>query len=153
MTFNDNSLLQYFKLPEKNYKRLPPKANISIGHFQKYHNTLCLPSKILHKHCFHFPLGLTMVPRENKNNSYVKFWRTNKEYYGIFESGLWRLSDQKYLPQPCAAKTLKMRLGTDLPQDILLLRIPPLPFVEKRKLGNDVDRKIINSIPELSLSK
>ena len=44
-----------------------------IGHFQKYHNTLCLPSKILHKHCFHFPLGPTMVPRENKNNVYAKF--------------------------------------------------------------------------------
>ena len=28
-----------------------------------------------------------MVPRENKNNAYAKFWRTNKEYYGIFESG------------------------------------------------------------------
>ena len=28
-----------------------------------------------------------MVPRENKNNAYAKFWRTNKEYYGIFEGG------------------------------------------------------------------
>ena len=25
------------------------------------------PSKILHKHCFHFLLGRTMVPGENKN--------------------------------------------------------------------------------------
>ena len=29
-----------------------------------------------------------MAPRENKNNAYAKFWRENKEYYGIFESGL-----------------------------------------------------------------
>ena len=29
-----------------------------------------------------------MVPRQNKNNAYAKFWRTNKDYYGIFESGL-----------------------------------------------------------------
>ena len=58
-----------------------------MGHFQKYHITLCLPSKILHKHCVHFLLGLTMVPRENKNNAYAKFWRANKKYYGIFESG------------------------------------------------------------------
>ena len=29
-----------------------------------------------------------MVPKENKNNAYAKFWRTNKEYYGIFESAL-----------------------------------------------------------------
>ena len=28
-----------------------------------------------------------MIPRENKNNAYAKFWRANKEYYGIFESG------------------------------------------------------------------
>jgi len=58
-----------------------------IGHFQKYHNTLCLSSQILHRRCLHFLLGLTMVPRENKDNAYAKFWRKNKEYYGIFESG------------------------------------------------------------------
>ena len=29
-----------------------------------------------------------MVPRENKNNAYAKFGGTNKEYYGIFQSGL-----------------------------------------------------------------
>ena len=60
----------------------------AIDHFQKYHNTICLLSKFLHKHCFHFLMGPTMVPRENKNNACAKFWRTNKEYYGIFESGL-----------------------------------------------------------------
>ena len=55
-----------------------------IGHFGKYHNTLCLFPQILHKHCFQFLLGLTMVPRENKNNAYAKFGWTNKEYNGIF---------------------------------------------------------------------
>ena len=60
----------------------------SIVHFGKYHNILCLSPKILHKHCFQFLLGLTMVPRENKNNAYAKFGGTNKEYYGIFRSGL-----------------------------------------------------------------
>ena len=29
-----------------------------------------------------------MVPREYKNNAYAKFGGTNKEYYGIFRSGL-----------------------------------------------------------------
>ena len=29
----------------------------AIGLFQKYHNTLCCPSKILHQHCFQFLLG------------------------------------------------------------------------------------------------
>ena len=28
-------------------------------------------------------LGLTMVPRENKNNAYAKFGGTYKDYYGI----------------------------------------------------------------------
>ena len=59
-----------------------------IGHFEKYHNTFCLFPQILHKHCFQFLLGLTMVPRKNKNNAYAKFGGTNKEYYGIFRSGL-----------------------------------------------------------------
>ena len=59
-----------------------------IGHFQICHDTLCLSSQILHRHCFHFLLGLAMVPRENENDAYAKFWRTSKEYYGIFESGL-----------------------------------------------------------------
>ena len=36
-----------------------------------------------------------MVPRENKNNAYPKFWRTNKEYYGIFESGLYCLYHER----------------------------------------------------------
>ena len=36
---------------------------------------ILLPSKILHKHVSSF-----------KNNAYAKFWRENKEYYGIFES-------------------------------------------------------------------
>ena len=29
-----------------------------------------------------------MIPSENKNNAYAKFWRANKDYYGSFESGL-----------------------------------------------------------------
>ena len=33
-----------------------------------------------------------MVLRENKGNTYAKFWKTNKKYYGIFESGLLQLS-------------------------------------------------------------
>ena len=62
----------------------PPK----IGHFGKYHNILYLSPQILHKLCLQFLLGFTMVPREKKNNAYAKFWGTNKEYYGIFRTGL-----------------------------------------------------------------
>ena len=49
------------------------------GHFGKYHNTPCLFPQILHKHCFDFFLGLTIVPRENKNNAHAKFGGTNKD--------------------------------------------------------------------------
>ena len=38
----------------------------SIGHFGKYHKSFCLSLQILHKLCFQFLLGLTMVPREIK---------------------------------------------------------------------------------------
>ena len=58
---------------------------LPIGHFGKYHNTLCLSPQILHKHCFQFLLGLT---RENKNNAYAKFGETNEDYYGIFRTVL-----------------------------------------------------------------
>ena len=68
-----------------------------IGHFQKYHNTLYLPSKILDKHCFYSLLGLTMVPRETKinayakqclfhNNSLCKIWGANRVHYGQLEN-------------------------------------------------------------------
>mgnify|MGYP006964547207 CR=1 FL=1 len=57
-----------------------------IGQFGKYHNTLCLSPPNLHKQCFHFLLGLTMVPRENKSNAFAKFWRTDR-VLRYFESG------------------------------------------------------------------
>ena len=43
-----------------------------------------MSTQILHKHCFQFLLGLTIVPRENKQNLEGQ----KKEYYGIFEGGL-----------------------------------------------------------------
>ena len=52
--------------------------------FQKYHNTLCCPFKILHKHCFQFLLGLTITPREIANNAYAKFWRDDKGTIIVF---------------------------------------------------------------------
>ena len=55
------------------YVRVWMVEKTGIGHFEKYHDTLCLSPHILHKHCFQFLLGLTIVPRENKNNAYAKF--------------------------------------------------------------------------------
>ena len=31
-------------------------------------------SKLLHKHCLQFLLGVKMAPRETENNAYAKFW-------------------------------------------------------------------------------
>ena len=42
------------------------------------------PSKILHKHCFHFLLGLAMVPRENKSNTFAEFWRDKTKSIMVF---------------------------------------------------------------------
>jgi len=36
-------------------------SNRVIGHFGKYHNTLCLSRQILHKYCFCFRLGPLQV--------------------------------------------------------------------------------------------
>ena len=49
---------------------------------------VCSP-KILHEHCFCFLLRLLQVPRETENNAYAKFGGTGKDYYGIFQSGLY----------------------------------------------------------------
>ena len=60
----------------------------TLGHIGKYHHILSLYPQILHEHCFQFLLGLTMVPRKNKNNAYAKCGGTNEEYYGIFRNDL-----------------------------------------------------------------
>ena len=35
-------------------------------------------------------LGLTITTKEIENNAFAKFWRDNKEYYGIFAKGLFK---------------------------------------------------------------
>ena len=82
------------------YRTRPPSAVLKnfelvfyIFEWQKATIILFVcPSKVLHKHRVHFLLGPTMVPRVNKSNTYANFFKTNKEYYGIFESGLFLVS-------------------------------------------------------------
>ena len=40
-------------------------------------------SKLLHKHCLHFLLGVKMASRETENNAYAKFGVKNKQHYGM----------------------------------------------------------------------
>ena len=58
----------------------------SIGHFQKYHNTLCVPSKILHKYCFQFLFDLQWS-QEKMKTMLCKIWEGNQRilwYFFIF---------------------------------------------------------------------
>ena len=63
-----------------------------IHHFHIGHNAPCLPPppppppNILHNHCFWFLLGITVVPREIKDNGYAKFGAVNKVHYGLCEN-------------------------------------------------------------------
>ena len=43
---------------------------------------------LLYKRCFQVLLGVKMAPRGLEANADAKFWRDNKEYYGIFEKGV-----------------------------------------------------------------
>ena len=63
---------------------------------------------ILHKHCFRFLLGLTIVPRENKILM-KNFGGTNKEYYGIFESGLLQFVAKTCVDMSQSSDCLKLR--------------------------------------------
>ena len=40
----------------------------------QYHNTLCLSTQNLHKHCFYILLELTIFPPQTGNNAYAKVW-------------------------------------------------------------------------------
>ena len=73
---------------ERNHNRKSICHTSYLGHYQKYHNTFCLSSKILAWILFYFLSGPLQVPRANENNFYAKFWRKNEEYAGICECGL-----------------------------------------------------------------
>ena len=51
--------------------------------------TVC-HSKILHKHCLQFLLGVKMAPRETENNAYAKLWGDNQKalWYVMVFSGV-----------------------------------------------------------------
>ena len=55
-----------------------------------YHNVLVCHPKLLHKHCFHFLLGVKMAPRESENNAYANFWSDKQRalWYVMVFSGV-----------------------------------------------------------------
>ena len=48
---------------------------------------LVYPPKPLHSHWFQSLLGITVVPKEIKDNTYAKFRGGNKEHYDLRENG------------------------------------------------------------------
>ena len=65
-----------------------------------FKNTILLfvcPFKIVHKHCFHLLLGLTMAPRENKNNTYAKFWRGKQRVLWYFRNHIYNKYNREQL--------------------------------------------------------
>ena len=60
---------------------------IYILHFHLDDNAPCLSPKALHSHWFQLLLGITVVPKEIKDNTYAKFRGENKEHYDLRENG------------------------------------------------------------------
>ena len=65
----------------------------AICHLHIFHNTPCLPPITLHNLCFLVLLGITVVPRDIKDNAYAKFNRETRctRYFGKCENGEWRI--------------------------------------------------------------
>ena len=62
---------------------------LTIDHFQKYHNTLCfIPPKFCISIAFIFSWDHSKSQEKKETMFMQNFGGTNKEYYGIFESGL-----------------------------------------------------------------
>ena len=60
---------------------------IYILHFHLDDNARCLSPKALHSHWFKLLLGITVVPKEIKDNTYAKFRGGNKVHYDLRENG------------------------------------------------------------------
>ena len=78
------------------YKPTTPH-NSSIGHFGKYHNTLCLFPQILHKHCFCFLLG--PLNQRNWKQCLCKIWGDKQRVLWYFPKwpipALWRRANAR----------------------------------------------------------
>ena len=60
---------------------------IYILHFHLDDNAPCSSPKALHSHWFQLLLGITVVPKEIKDNTYAKFRAGNKVHYDLCENG------------------------------------------------------------------
>ena len=76
---------------------------------------LCTPCYVLshkhclHNHCFQFLLGLTMVPRESKNNAYSKFGRQTKSIM-VFPEVAYNMLKTRWQPNFVSLQRLMCRI-------------------------------------------
>ena len=94
-------MIEYHK-----FSLVPVGSKTTHSQFHISHNTPCLPPKTLHNLCFQFPLGITVAPREIKDNAYAKLWGANKVYYG-------RYANDKLLPlcKPQASHFFRLKIS------------------------------------------
>ena len=72
--FAKNEVPEKKAVPELQEKVAGPKIKFTIRFFHLHINAPSLPSKSLHNCCcFQFLLGITVVPREIKDNRYATF--------------------------------------------------------------------------------
>ena len=71
--FAKNKVPEKEAVPEPQRKVAGPKIKFTIRFFHIDHNAPSLHSKSLHNCCFPFLPGITVVPREIKDNCYATF--------------------------------------------------------------------------------
>ena len=74
----------------------------AIGHFQKYHNTLCLPSKILHKHCSIFSWDLQWFQEKIKTMLMHNFGGQTKSIM-VFLKVAYTFNETRVIQCPCSS--------------------------------------------------
>ena len=84
-----------------------------MGHFGKYHDSLCFTPPNFAIALFLFSLGTIVSPKGNWKQCLCKIWGgggLNKKYYGIFRSGLLGVFDVAVLLLTVAFHTLVLNL-------------------------------------------
>ena len=116
-----------------------------MGHFGKYHDTLCLTPPNFAIALFLFSLGTIVSPKGNWKQYLCKIWGggggPNKKYYGIFRSGLFGLFDVAVLLLTVAFHTLVLNLQalniTDIARQLKAILIQERVFLIPLYAPND----------------
>ena len=102
------SYSEFSEQPWSGLPRLPP----IIRYLHIFHNTPCLPPKILHNLCFSFLLGIEAMSREIKKQCLCKIWWDKQ---GVFWEMCMQVASGSILQpnQNEAANSIKANVITD----------------------------------------